>query len=317
MDMTANMDLPVVERIFTCPDGIKLAAQCFPPQPSSANESSVKVLMLHGWMDNCRTFWTLAPSLQKTGFEIVALDIVGHGQSDHKCRDGPATVMAEACYYVAEVMRQLDWKSACIVGHSMGGAIGLLYAAAFPEQCERLVFLDSLGPLTKPPQQTSKTIRKHVEKRAAGNRSLYNEDKKGGPRIYPSLDAAVAARLQTVAMFPGNQTLSKEAAVEMVQRATKPADEGVVFRHDPRLHWPSILFMTDEQVGALQRDVQCPSLVVLAENGIPFEESHLARTKETLQPQKLLRLPGCHHFHADPETAGAVLHEIKEFLTKK
>ncbi|KAI2513687.1 alpha/beta hydrolase [Fragilaria crotonensis] len=148
------------ERTFVCSDGVKLAAQWYPPQLRSSAESSEpqigagtgdaisaanaavprhKILLLHGWLDNCRTFWKLAPHLPFD--DVVALDLPGHGRSDHKSKDAPPIVLADAAFYVADVLQQLEWKSGVtIVGHSMGAAISLLYAATFPDQIQNSSF---------------------------------------------------------------------------------------------------------------------------------------------------------------------------------
>jgi len=312
MEITASLNVSImipIERTFKCSDGIEVAAQYYPASKGGAQ----KIVMLHGWLDNCRTFWKLAPALnESSGAEIVALDVPGHGKSGHKSKDGPPAVLPEACFYLADVVRQLEWKSFCLVGHSMGAAIAVMYASAFPDQVTRLVVVEGAGPVTKPARHTSKSIRSHVE-----GRLKFLTSPPHGPRVYPSLDAAVDTRLETVAKFPGNQTLSREAAKEMVSRAVVPqeTDDGsVVFSHDPRLHLRSILFMSNEQVAALQRDVQCPVLVVLGKNGFPFDDEWLDRMQENLRPQTVVKLPGSHHLHADPETADAVTETVKQFL---
>ncbi len=61
---------------------IELAAHLYGP------EDGQPVIALHGWLDNAATFSRLAPRLP--GLRIVALDLPGHGHSDHRPA-GPAT----------------------------------------------------------------------------------------------------------------------------------------------------------------------------------------------------------------------------------
>ena len=150
---------PVVDVLWSCANGVSLAAQLYrtPPPTITASQATAprKLLCLHGWMDNGRSFHHLAPALcqsnQDPSFEVLTLDLPGHGGSEHTPE--PPAVLAEAVYYVAEAVRL--W-GACeeqpgdaetepritLIGHSMGAAISCLYAAAFPEQVQALVLLD-------------------------------------------------------------------------------------------------------------------------------------------------------------------------------
>lgn len=321
---TALASTTVKERTFVCSDGIKLAAQWYPPKPMVPGvvASSVpdvmgtrhhhKILLLHGWLDNCRSFWKLADQFEHD--DVVALDLPGHGRSDHKSKDAPPLVLAEAAFYVADVLQQLEWKSGVtLIGHSMGAAISLLYTATFPDQIERLVLLEGAGPLEKKDKQVSQHLRSHIEKRLRGNESLYSDNGKG-PRLYPTLEKAAETRQGTAKLAPGNQYLSIEAARELVSRATVNREDGVTFQHDVRLQWPSLLYMTPVQVASLHEAVQCPTCLLLAEDGWPFDSERLEAVKQRLQPTKFEILPGSHHFHADPDTADNVAMHVKEFL---
>jgi pimeloyl-ACP methyl ester carboxylesterase len=56
--------------------GLKVAYQVW------GEGNPVKVLCLHGWLDNSNSFNVLAPYLVEKGrgqFEVVAVDHVGHG----------------------------------------------------------------------------------------------------------------------------------------------------------------------------------------------------------------------------------------------
>lgn len=300
----------MMEKSFIGTDGFQLAAQHYP----AASTHTRKILMLHGWLDNSRSFWKLAPALAEANHEVVALDFPGHGLSGHRPPEAPSIVLAEGVYAVAEVLQQLDWTSeVTLVGHSMGAAIALMYAATFPDQMERLVLLEGAGPLEKPDEDLTKHMKAHVEKRLKGNRALYGENAKG-PKVHASLEAAIETRMQTAQLSPGNQYLSRQAASEMVSRATRSVEGGVEFLHDYRLTWPSLMYMTPSQVQALQSSVQCPTCLLLAKDGWPFDEERLEGTKGRLKPQQFAKLPGSHHFHADPDSAQAVAEHVLQFL---
>jgi pimeloyl-ACP methyl ester carboxylesterase len=334
---------------LTCGEGLKLAAQSYVPlqqhlsggasdgnalNGESATVPSRKILCLHGWMDNCRSFHHLAPLLtSQLNAHVVALDLPGHGISDHKAHDSPPTVLAEAAYYVHEAIRELDWpKGFCVVGHSMGAAVGSLYAASFPEYVSQLVLLDGAGPLARNPLDIAQHVRMHVERRQLATTPAHLNRK---PRVYETIEHAVQARMATARTFPGNQYLSHDAALELVMRGTRPAsavdgetidgrhdritsnsthDGPVQFTHDPRLSWPSAQYFTEEQNEGIYRNIQCPVAFLRAEHGWPFEDAKAQRFLTLLKPTLAATLPGSHHFHADPDTAPAVADTVVQWL---
>jgi len=358
---------PIVsEIVLQCSDGVRLAAQSWrrgsaspvEPRADSTGPVTRRILCLHGWMDNCRSFHYLAPELVNKfpspspaansnsyeDVEVVALDLPGHGLSSHNSKDGPPTQLAAAAYYVSEAVEQLQWykppqspntpqeENPCnnkftLVGHSMGAAVSCLYAAAFPEQVEKLVLLEGVGPLARKARDVAQHVRLHVQRRQMGNKS----ESFNGKRIYPSLEKAVETRCFTARKFPGKQYLSVEAAREMVSRGSRTVslpnqdgreeqigdmngNTGVQFIHDPRLQWPSLQYFTVEQTEALYQDVQCPTALIIGEDGWPFEEESMGRCLDLLEPKVVKTLPGSHHLHADPDTAPAVADEVCKFL---
>jgi len=134
-------------------------------------------------------------------------------------------------------------------------------------------------------------------------------------RTYPGLDHAVELRRRTAGVLPGKQYLSKEAARAIVVRGTVEVEGGVRFRHDPRLHFPSLHYFTKEQVVGLYRDVRCPVCLLGAEDGYPPpSEEYMDSAVAVLEPEVRRVLKGSHHFHADPDTVGAVVDEVVRFL---
>lgn len=284
-----------MERALPIPGGLTLAGLEW-----NNTDTEARILCLHGWMDNAASFTELAPSLPG---HVMALDLLGHGKSSHST--SAPTVLAEYVYYVHAALDALDWKDCILVGHSMGAAVGCMMAASFPERIQKLVLLEGAGPLARPVDRTSQHVRAYVTARSKEPKI---------PRVYPSLELAVKTRCQTALSWPGNQWLSEEASRRMVERGSRPVEGGVQFTHDPRLQWPSLLFMTQEQVNAVYRDIQCPTAMILAESGWPFDPSNRQTITNLLQPQSVVTLPGSHHFHADPDTSQAVLEHVLKFL---
>jgi pimeloyl-ACP methyl ester carboxylesterase len=319
-------------------DGMTLAGQRWTyndnTDSAAAGPSPHKILALHGWLDNSASFHYLAPHLvNKLGgqAELVALDLPGHGLSSHKSLDGPPTLLSEGVYYVAEALDQLGWTKkkndvedndnqqrkngdgVTLIGHSMGGGLSVVYAAAFPEHVNKLVMLDIYHPLPGECDKSVSLMRSHIETRQKGAKPN---------RVYKSLEQAIQTRQLTAAKAPGKQWLSLEAATEMVTRAMVPVKdtdgtEGLSFRHDTRLLWPSLQYLMPEQVDCILKSVECPTCILAAEQGWPFKKERVEKTLELLDPCVHKILPGSHHLHADPETAEAVLEEVYHFVAEK
>src|SRR6266511_2059666 len=90
-------------------------------------------------------------ALVKRGVPIkhaVALDLRGHGDSEW-----PSTSRGyqheDFLSDLAGLLKHLDKDSLTIIGHSLGGSMCLLYAAAFPEKVKRMVLFESLGPFAR------------------------------------------------------------------------------------------------------------------------------------------------------------------------
>ena len=307
---------PAIETTWTCTDGMKLAGKRL--TRNNGHNKKLHILALHGWMDNCASFDALSQSLVEklssganaVDIDFVAIDLPGHGHSSHKSLDGPSSVLAEYCYYVFEIVRLLQWKpeDLTIIGHSMGGSVGVMFAAAFP--VEGLILLDTLGPMPKPAKAVSKSLRSHIKIRAQG---------KMPSSVYPSFEKAVETRISTPGvLFPGKQYISESTATALVRRGSVIADNGQLqFRHDQRLNWPSMLFLTESQLEQMYMDIanqKTSTCLLLAVDGMPFPEDKVSRVRSLLKPNLYKSLPGSHHFHSDPDNFEGVVDAIVSWL---
>lgn len=93
-------------------DGTRLAFQRW----GAGNQ--INVLCVHGWMDNSNSFTHLGPYLADKGYDVVAVDSVGHGLSDYHCgRD----LLQFPTYvnHISGIFDAFGWGKSTLVGHSM------------------------------------------------------------------------------------------------------------------------------------------------------------------------------------------------------
>ncbi|CAN0500146.1 unnamed protein product, partial [Phaeothamnion confervicola] len=86
----------------------------------------------------------------------------------------------------------------------MGAAVSGMVAASFPEMVKRCVFIETLGPFNQSAAGATRHLRRAIESRLALQGKL--------PKVYSSFDDVVDNRLATVANWPGDQSLSRDAA---------------------------------------------------------------------------------------------------------
>lgn len=259
---------------------IELAAHLFGP------EDGQPVIALHGWLDNAMTFARLAPKLE--GVRIVALDLAGHGHSDHRPAGGSYAIW-DYVHDVLQVAEQFGWSRFSLLGHSMGAIVSVLLAGAMPERVERLALIDGLIPYTgeaaTAPQKLGEALRAQL--------ALAGKSKP----VYAEFERAVAARMQGVG------AVSHEAAELLAGRGLMPVPGGYTWRTDSRLTLPSPLRLTQAHAQAFAAAVQCPVSLVLAEQGMLQAQPSLHELLAQL-PFSVQTLPGGHHLHLDDE-AGA------------
>jgi pimeloyl-ACP methyl ester carboxylesterase len=263
----------------------------------SSNPSALRVLSLHGWLDNAASFDSLAPYL--SDFNHVALDQSGHGLSDHK-PDGSFYHLWDHALDAIRVL-QNSTQSSWVIGHSMGGAVAMLVAALAPEKVRGLIILDNMGPLSANPQERVVTMQRAMQKmlKYRGDRQVR----------YPQLADLVHARMQ------GMTKLSEAAATPLVRRAALETEHGWHWRHDPKLTFPSPFRMDEAAVEAFISEIKCPTLALVAEEGIYQDNLTLVKKRSEAFPWiKLEWLPGGHHFHLEPSTATLVAQQITKFI---
>ncbi|MFB2832108.1 alpha/beta fold hydrolase [Aeromonas jandaei] len=279
------MSTPMQEGFLTLADGRRVALL---ENRQAASELPQKPLLiaLHGWLDNGASFLPLAPYLDD--FHLVCVDLPGHGHSDHKQTPYVFVDWLDDLYQITQAA---GWSRFILLGHSLGALIASAYAGVFPEQIERLVLLEGLGPLTQPDEAVPAQIRRSIL-----NRSRTRERSAGG---FASIDEAVAARCKVADITP-------EAARLICERQLEERAGRWQWRSDPRLRDLSPLRMSEGQAQALIKAIYCPVLFIRGEQGFAELEAQWQLRQGAFRQIEQVILPGNHHFHMENGAATAV-----------
>jgi pimeloyl-ACP methyl ester carboxylesterase len=111
------------------------------------------IVFLHGFLEN-KKMWTEYITLLEKNRQVIAIDLLGHGDSDAM---GYVHSMEDNAHAVHEVLTHLKIKKASIVGHSMGGYVGLAFAELYPATIEKLVLLNSTSKEDNAEKKTNRT----------------------------------------------------------------------------------------------------------------------------------------------------------------
>ena len=95
------------------------------------------LVLLHGGAQNAHTWDTVALALDRP---LVAVDLPGHGHSDHR-EAGPFSPRENAVD-IAEALRVLAPDAPMVVGMSLGGLSAIALASHAPELVRKLVLVD-------------------------------------------------------------------------------------------------------------------------------------------------------------------------------
>ena len=110
----------------------------------TGGERESTMVLVHGLGQNASRDWdTVVPALAAR-HRVIAVDLPGFGRST----GGNHPYSPELYVSVLdEVLRARVSEPFVLVGHSMGGAVSLLYAATHPDRVDRLVLIDAAGIL--------------------------------------------------------------------------------------------------------------------------------------------------------------------------
>jgi pimeloyl-ACP methyl ester carboxylesterase len=258
------------------------------------------ILALHGWLDNAASFIPVSGYL-KDDYYVVALDFMGHGHSEHRSADAHYHQM-DFVQDLHELIESQEWKHFILVGHSMGGIIGSLYASSFPERIKAFVTIEAFGPITKEAESSAQQLRESILSRIA----LRNR-----PARHPtSLSQAVQARVSAGYMEMASAEL-------LVERNLSRQDDVLKWRTDRRLRTISSVRVTKGQAEHFMRKLEMPVMVIHGARGFDQVKGFVDERHHWLPNLTVDSCGGGHHLHMDnPEEVSQSLMKFLHTLVK-
>ena len=237
------------------------------------------MVLLHGLRGHAHS-WDDVSAAMYQDFHVLALDQRGRGDSDW----APGGDYSTESFVddLAAFSHAVGLDSFVLVGHSMGGRIGMAFAARYPEKVQRLVIVD-VGPDIDP---------KGAERITREIREV--------PEEFDSFDAVLDY------MNKSNRFASDSVLRRRLQYATKELPNGKLgWRYDlavrdqrrygtappPPDLWPSL------------RQITCPTLIVRGADTDTLGAEVAHRMDQELPHGKLVEVPRAGHmvFEDNPE----------------
>ncbi|RKO89715.1 Alpha/Beta hydrolase protein, partial [Blyttiomyces helicus] len=269
------------------------------------------ILAIHGWLDNCNSFELLGPRLAAAGAYVVAIDLAGHGVSEHRGKDG-GYYLWDHIDDILGVVDEFAWKTFTLLGHSTGGHLATVFAGTYPDRVARLIALETLSsPMqfrSDEPHEVATFIRRRREMSTWGRTS----------RVYDSFEEAARARTN------GFTKVSIEAARRLCERGLAPvlpapdpcATEAIIqgelkyaWRTDPRLTLWAYLHCPEATLLKFFAAVKCP-VVVVAGRRQGVEGERAAKRLATFEIRDKFVAEGGHYAHMEEKYVDGVADAI-------
>lgn len=107
--------------------------------------SGPAVILMHGMFGSLSNLGNLGRQLLKQNYRVIAVDLRNHGDSPHEQAMSIPLMAAD----IIELMDDLAIERSHLVGHSLGGKLGMQLVLQFPDRVGRLVVAD-IAPVHYP-----------------------------------------------------------------------------------------------------------------------------------------------------------------------
>ncbi|HEY7417766.1 MAG TPA: alpha/beta hydrolase [Ktedonobacteraceae bacterium] len=222
--------------------------------PHTAHPTLPPVLLIHGLASASHIWNFVAPLLAEQGYDVIALDQRGHGESEKPDHGYDfSTILADDRAF----LQALNLERPVLVGHSWGAMVALQYAGTYPEDCNSLVLVDgATNQLSQRPDWTREQARQML----------------APPRFAGTPREAFLSRIRST---PLGQQWSAELEDIMLHIIQLRDDDTVAPRLDFEHHLQIIDAMWDQPTVELYERARCPVTIIVADQEESDEQRQL------------------------------------------
>ena len=207
------------------------------------------VLLVHGFADAAGTWAQLVAHLPDN-LHCVAPDLRGHGSTARVGRGG-YYFFPDYVRDLRELVDALKRERLVLVGHSLGGGISALFTGTWPEEVERLVLVEGLGPPEEEQDEGPRRLRRWIREVQQVQR---------GERTTGRLTDLEGAARKLRRRAP---SLDEQASLELARWLTRTDDDGALaWSHDPLHRTRTPLLFQVARWEPFLRAITCPVLTV-------------------------------------------------------
>lgn len=251
------------------------------------------ILGLHGWQDNAGTFDTLAPILLRSNYSLLAIDLPGHGRSSHYPCGQMYYLYWDGVAVVRRIVKYFKWDKISILGHSLGGGIGFLYAASYPNDVDHLICVDIVSPVIQDENKIVKNTSLIIDKLLAYEKCL--------DKVLPAYSYEEALELVLNA-YKGS--LTRESCEILLKRGLEKSKDGngFHFSRDVRLKTAGLGHFNRDSIMEFASNIKCKVLNIKGKPGMIFDKEEyyhevISKMKESAKCVDFYEVPGTHHLH--------------------
>ena len=226
-------------------------------------------------------WWDWTAPLLADRFHVIALDLRGHGGSEWV--EPPAYRAGDHVADIIAVLGELGWRSPLVIGHSLGGYVGINLAASHHDRVGALVIADTMTEWSD-------------EEAAWAARTGERPE----PRFASLDEAASRFRLQ-----PAETAASLDRIRHLAEKAVTERRPGVwQYGFDRRMFADA-----RPDVWPILPRVSCPVLAVRGEKSAIMSRESWQRVAATVEHGHLAQIEGAYHHLIldDPDQFAAVV----------